>query len=285
MAKKMTSGAFDEIVRKCFEHVPGYVFSDKNPVYLTYESFRILTGYNIQVQPTCPKEFNELAGKFSFELPLPFPKMLSVASSSRLCFMYFKRQGKTPLLPIFEKLLSLGIDTKTSAHLDAEDIVDKKRTYFECKCHEIFTDHEKFGFSKAYKEKMENDMKIENFRPGRDAYDSKTLLGTETLVKMFDVRQFICHLLGIAGKEGKRPCTLQYIFFRPNLGAFSKVSEDECQKRLDGVYGELEKEVRDVFRTPKITGFCDNNHISLAAKYVMLPDFEEKEDFATYPAK
>lgn len=107
------------------------------------------------------------------------------------------------------------------------------------------------------------------------------------------MKQFICHLLGIAEKNVK-PCKLQYIFFRPspyvleNLGdeelKNAIVSRKDCTK-IDRIYKELEHEVYAIFNSDKIKTFChsENHNITLAARYVMLPDFKRTPDFASYP--
>lgn len=161
---------FDRVVKQCFLAGPTTTnkyhdadFRSDNPVYLTNEGFlRLMNGarqhYNIRIKIDANYREDGLVVHYPTELSVALPKMFSVASSSRLCYLYFKGYEKTNL-DFFEKELQFGIDdgiTKngnktqrhSAAHLDAFD--PDLKTYYECKCHEIFTSHKKLDFSNQY---------------------------------------------------------------------------------------------------------------------------------------
>ena len=130
-------------------------------------------------------------------------KMCSVASSSRLCFINFANYNEIE----FERPLSTG---KGTAKLDAS----KYNLFYECKCHEIFDNHNNY-LSLAYKENLKEFFNI-NYQKNDNAYCKLNLTDfeiekEESIYNLhFDMKQFLCHLFGIAKNGGG---TLQYIFF------------------------------------------------------------------------
>lgn len=75
---------------------------------------------------------------------------------------------------------------------------------------------------------------------------------------MFDIKQFLCHLLGIAA-HSKEQKTLVYMFFKP-------ISDHiEIQKEIDKVFSDLKEEIESIFNSYPIKNFCKLNHIELCA--------------------
>lgn len=74
-------------------------------------------------------------------------KMCSVASSSRLCFLYFIKDNMVTME------VSLNTGTSGNAQLDAA----KDTVFYECKCHEIFDNHDtdKNHLRLAYKKNLQ----------------------------------------------------------------------------------------------------------------------------------
>ncbi|MCF0262422.1 MAG: hypothetical protein HUK23_05890, partial [Sphaerochaetaceae bacterium] len=86
------------------------------------------------------------------------PKMLSVASSSRLCFIYFYPQGVR-----FEEKVDTGL-RGGQPQLDAY----KDNVYYECKCHEIFASHD--TLSNSYRDKLKEVFGINAENLDNDSY-------------------------------------------------------------------------------------------------------------------
>ena len=178
-------------------------------------------------------------------------KMCSVASSSRLCFLNFQPQKYQ-----MEYDLSTG-NKNIKAHLDA---FNREDTYFECKCHEIFDMHEplKASYSKKLKEVFDINCRIEEdnliLRLNNFNIDDNRLIS----YLRFDMKQFICHLLGMANNGGGK---LQYIFFTPS----KRLIEQACWCKE--IYNELDKELSKIWNSNVITQMCKQNRISLLPPY------------------
>ena len=112
--------------------------------------------------------------------------MCSVASSSRLCFVNFANYNEIE----FERPLSTG---KGIAKLDAS----KDNLFYECKCHEIFDNHNNY-LSLAYKENLKEFFNI-NYQKNDNAYCKLNLTDfeiekEESIYNLhFDMKQFICN--------------------------------------------------------------------------------------------
>ncbi len=178
-------------------------------------------------------------------------KMCSAASSSRLCFINFVNDKQI----YFECSLTTG--TKGKAQLDAV----KDNIYYECKCHEIFDNHDtdknhlRLAYKKnlqkyfgiIYQEKDENYCKLSLSDFGIENKESIYSLH-------FDMKQLLCHLFGIARNGGG---TLQYIFFTP------KKEFIENNEFCKNIYKELENEINQIWHCEKITTMINNFKIKL----------------------
>jgi hypothetical protein len=75
----------------------------------------------------------------------------------------------------------------------------------------------------------------------------------------FDVKQFVCHLLGIKEHQNGKKAKLVYMFFKP-------ISKDkETAELIDSVFKELKEEIEAIFKCGVIKEFCKNNNIDLMA--------------------
>lgn len=172
-------------------------------------------------------------------------KMCSVASSSRLCFLLF---GNTNGI-IFESPLTTE---HSSAQLDAS----LDNTFYECKCHEIFDSHD--HLSLAYKNDLNKYFGINNIKENKNYCDlflsDFGLNGNNSIYKLhFDVKQFLCHLFGLAHNDGG---ILQYIFFTPkealiSQNLFCKQIYDELKTEINMFWNESPK-IKKMINTYKI---------------------------------
>ena len=212
----------------------------------------------------------ELAKKSSRYGLIP-PKMASVASSSRFCYIAL-RDGTEVLLPDrvlttndveFEKECKIFDNSSTSPQLDAyisDDICD---IYVEVKCHEIFDSHKPMFKAKYWPLFKENpsfcavankrDIDEECFQLPLNIFDI-----TKESTR-FDIKQFICHLFGIAKQNNGKKSKLVYLFFKPTS------NDAQTSKQIDEVFYELISEIKLIFGCKIISDFCKNNNIELMA--------------------
>jgi|LSQX01.3.fsa_nt_gb hypothetical protein len=176
------------------------------------------------------------------------PKMCSVVSSSRLCYLYFSDKNKFMERVEFEKKMPILKDPRaTPPHLDACIENALSVTYYECKCCEIFDRHS-LDMSVSYEKKLRslgvknvgnNNIKNRSFKLTAEDFGL-----TEKIVH-FDFGQLFRHLLGIVNATNKIDKThiLQYLFFIP-CEAY-KLSK-ECPSYI-GVLNKLEDEINDIW--------------------------------------
>ena len=173
-------------------------------------------------------------------------KMCSVASSSRLCYLYFKYNNKKYENPEFEVVLH---NNGCNPHLDA--LVDG--CYCECKCHEIVGHHSVYMSKKTYESLLKqifnvdlkpDDIHGDNIKLRFNMFKGLDVKKEYTCGKYFDFKQFICHIIGILGIE--KPTTyvgLQYVFFVPD--------DDQIEKqKLIGWRNSFEEMIAHLF--PKL---------------------------------
>lgn len=198
------------------------------------------------------------------------PKMASVASSSRFCYIAL-RNGTDALVENkfisgnnveFEKECRI-FSTGTAPQLDAFISDEECNIYIEAKCHEIFDSH-KVVLKNKYWEYLENDAVLCNALKGlekgnEDFTLSLSLFGLEGSSSRFDIKQLICHLLGIKEQNQGKKTKLIYMFFEP----ISDNTEDTAL--IYKVFEELESEIKLIFESGIIKDFCNANNIELEA--------------------
>lgn len=197
------------------------------------------------------------------------PKMASVASSSRFCYLAL-RDGTNALFSDwevtkdnveFEKECRIFADGPTAPQLDAYIENPSCDCYIEAKCHEIFDSH-KIEFKNKYWDIFQKNESLhiilENVTQHEETFEiSRSVLGLSDEHLRFDVKQFICHLLGIACQSKGKPAKLIYLFFKPE-------NDDEKTKaRIDDVFDELKNEIDSLFTSEVIKEFCTVNQIGL----------------------
>lgn len=199
------------------------------------------------------------------------PKMASVASSSRFCYLAL-RNGTDVLVNNkyisgddieFEKECRIFTDISTAPQLDG--FIEQKdyNIYIEAKCHEIFDSH-KVELKNKYLEYFEKDDVLHTFLK-QAVKDAETftlplsLFRIEKKSSRFDIKQLICHLLGIKEQKGNKKAKLVYLFFEP--------VSDNAEERLfvNDIFDELAVEIKLIFESDIIKNFCKANDIELIA--------------------
>ena len=197
------------------------------------------------------------------------PKMASVASSSRFCYLAL-RDGTDILVPNriltkddveFEKECKIFDDGLTAPQLDAyikDSVCD---CYIEAKCHEIFASH-KIEFKNKYWEILQNDKSFscalrDSVKHEKTFELSKEAFGITEEHLRFDVKQFVCHLLGIANQSKGKRVKLIYLFYKPES------NNSAVSTKINEIFKELQNEVKSIFGCEMVKEFCLENQIEL----------------------
>ena len=259
----------------------GYEINDRN--YPNYYSACAFANFVNQMMNNYPEHYksysegegNELIpkrGRYGFYPP----KMASVASSSRFCYLAL-RNGAAALVGSgdveFEHPCPISeIKGGTPPQMDA--YIKNENVFIETKCHEIFDSH-KVILKRKYFDLLFGQDNDFGFATRQESYDesleiSLSEFGIDKKSTRVDIKQLICHLFGIKShKQQKEPATLVYLFFKP------KASTESQQQEIDEVFNELSKEIKTVFDSAPIQSFTKKNNIQLkaVAEYsdVMLP--------------
>lgn len=291
-SKKISKKEFDAIIKENIiksgvaEDDFGYK-TDQNRIYQEYYVKSAFDKFVDEMKSDYPEHYkkyygddsaNENRGGMGGELipkrgrwgMMP-PKMASVASSSRFCYLAL-RNGTNALFSDweatkddveFEKECRIFEDGPTAPQLDAYIENPSCKCYIEVKCHEIFDSHkiefknkywDIFQKNKSFCHVLENAVKHEeSFELARNVFD----LSDAHL--RFDVKQFVCHLLGIANQTKGKRAKLVYLFFKP------KNSDEKTNARIDEIFEELRNEIHLIFSSKVIEEFCLDNQIELEA--------------------
>ena len=211
-------------------------------------------------------ELIEKSGRYG----LTPPKMASVASSSRFCYIAL-RNGTDALVKNkfisgnnveFEKECRI-FGTGTAPQLDAFITDSECNIYIEAKCHEIFDSH-KVTLKNKYWEYFEKDAILCELLKGIEKGDETftlplSLFGLKDASSRFDIKQLVCHLLGIKEQNKGKNAKLIYMFFEPIT------ESDEDSVSVSNVFNELATEIKLIFESDIIKRFCNANSIELSA--------------------
>ena len=188
------------------------------------------------------------------------PKMASVASSSRFAYLSLRCGAQTIGGGSVEFEHPCKIDGVPGIPPQMDAYSEKGNIFVEVKCHEIFDKH-KVVMKEKYQEKIKDfDIYIELTDENRESGTFEISLdkfGINKDASMFDVKQFLCHLMGVKSHSKGKKATLTYLFFCP--------INDKKQKEIDEVFKSLKDEIIAIFNSAPIRRFCDDNKIYLKA--------------------
>ena len=276
----MNQKKFDQIILRNLIVVKGadkFGYPNINDVkYDDYYSFEEFEKFIKDMQERNMAHHKSYAeGKGSEIIPvdggLKPPKMASVASSSRFAYLALRDGAKHIGIGKnveFEAECAIKNKPGTQPQMDAFD--KDTRTYIEVKCHEIFGNSKQKTLKEPYLNYVygANDdgvgfKLVVNERPQGEFAIPYKEFGMKEFPKYFDLKQFLCHLLGVAcenHKEGKS-ATLAYLFFKP------KTDVEAVAIELFEVYNGLQAEIIAIFTSSVIVRFCEENNIKLKAYY------------------
>lgn len=281
MGKKMSKKEFDHIIKDLIGNDKLFGYKAKSekpyPMYYSKDVFDQFVKDMKKNYPDAHKKYNEGAGGELKAKRYP-PKMASVASSSRFCYLALRNGiditiGDEHIIgnPEFEKICEIDFKEKneatenkhrTAPHLDA--YIKDSQCYFEVKCHEIFDSH-KVVLKDDYRDPIKKEFGLDpvitpNTKSGTFEIPLEKFGIINKTSTRFDTKQLICHLLGIATDPERKYESnkkLVYLFFRPDpdkLKMSSTINENETEK----VFKELQEEIKCIFDSEPIKKFCSN---------------------------
>ena len=289
----MNKKQFDAAICSNVKGKTGYVISDRGTVYDDYYSNSEFDKFRQDMKTSHPDHYAEYDKGKGSELKeiekngkLTPPKMASAASSSRFCYTALVNGALSLGVngePKFEHGCRIQGIRGNAPQLDA--YFSESNTYFEVKCHEIFDQH-KIEFRNSYRniitgsgndfDLSEND--IEHFKE-KSFTVSPRKFGVSKTSPMLDIKQLICHLLGIRSQSNGEQAKLIYLFFYP-------VTDDEkTNNEIQAVFDELKKEINAVFNSKPIKAFCQKNNIILQAfaeKSTVMKDLKSDNVISLY---
>lgn len=203
----------------------GYEISGKSPYnnYLSNEDWKRFIGsmsplHLAQYNDADGGELKEKRGRWGINPP----KMASFGSSSRLIY----ECSKSILGFCFEKQLPTRVGH--TANLDGYICRPEEDVFVEAKCREIYSSHLNQKISLVYKDVYEY---IKSKKPdfsyackpieNEPDYMACSFIMNNKYISHFDVKQLICHFLGICANILKNKANtnirFNYLIFNPNL--------------------------------------------------------------------
>lgn len=187
----------------------GYTVNKTPPrVYQNYFSNSVFSAFVAEMQLKFPKIHRLYAKELSSNGSAP-PKMASVASSSRFCYLAL-RNGTDALdggeTVKFEYGCKIDGISGGSPQLDA--FIEIENIFIEAKCHEIFDPHT-ILLKAPYWEHIFGAGNDFGFEPCEKTSTAEfeialSAFGIEKTSSMFDIKQLLCHLLGIKYANAKK---------------------------------------------------------------------------------
>lgn len=256
-----------DLAKKRFDHgnpKDGYLMDDGRlyPAYYTREEW---TSFLTQMKITYPSAYHSFDDGNGGELDekrfkgkkVP-PKMASYGSSSRFLFTL------TRDIPHFEFECKLPISipgprpgTETEASLDG--YLPTKQIFVEAKCHEIYkpSNHEhNVKYDAFYTFMM--DSTCERFSWSLDKgvsrrgkpYERFCYYWDGLRLESYDIKQVLCHLLGIGKKSLTEHCfekvQLLYLVYKPSNELLSFIDDDQTRLSILDAWGKEKKEAESI---------------------------------------
>ena len=177
------------------------------------------------------------------------PKMASYGSSSRMIYNLLKKVEGIH----FEKKLPTKVGG--TANLDGYLQRGETEIFIEAKCREIYTKHANIDIKEVYDKvlkaiKNENAFHYKEDKETKTGYLNYRFFYGKTPIVRFDIKQLICHFLGIAAnyiknKSAKNKICFIYLIYNPTDFNIRKLTN--CQSPTDYLYMNLLMLILGVF--------------------------------------
>lgn len=216
------------------------------------------------------------------------PKMASFGSSSRMIYNLSK---DTPRF-VFEKQMPTYVGH--DANLDGYLLHDNFAAFVEAKCREIYASHTNIDVSNNYKEvynylkKNISHFDYEGKKSKEQNHFKCTFKYGDKVIKHFDLKQLICHFLGITAalidnkdsKIASNTIKFIYLIFNPNYNTdFSHDAIKKYEKKLKDQYDETIKEINKfgnmkwLFNSIMEFQVNENKKLKLTNENLKLPNY------------
>lgn len=210
----------------------------------------------------------------------------SFLSSGRFCYNYFRSKEIKTIE--FETPIYNDLPTAKQFPTKMDAVDPSKNRYYECKCDEITAKHHDL-LSTSYRDNsklfsqfgINNIVKEHETKKGRLSFPASALVDFGSLVDehpeykdccynelRFDLKQFICHLIALAGVDGHKE--LIYVVFVPD------------KDKLDEYPALMKKEMQCIKSSKKIVNFLDKHDISFSWEFVSIGDVKDINYLETY---
>ena len=197
------------------------------------------------------------------------PKMASYGSSSRMIYKLLKTVEGIH----FEKQLPTKVGG--TANLDGYLQRGETEIFIEAKCREIYTKHANIDIKKVYNEVFKDIASNNAFQLSYEVKEAKTgylnysFSYGKTPIERFDIKQLICHFLGIAAnyienKSAKSKICFIYLIYNPT---------DFNINELDKVYERTIKEIK-LFKMNDLFNAIFNYQKKALNRDTKAPEFE-----------
>ena len=234
--------ALDCAIRKSERKEGGYTMEKSGITYYNYMKIAEWNKYLENMSPTHKTQYNCGGGGELYPGKYP-PKMASFGSSSRFIYELSKDISGFK----FEEKL----DTKVGgvANLDGFIKNEDEYIYIEAKRREIYgashaNEKIKVVYEDVYK-KIRDAVKDFNFEMSGEEDDEGYKKCTFTIkdeVKYFDLKQLICHFLGITydiAKHNIKNAKVKFIYLIYNPNEVEKEIDEKYKGRIEGRYKEV----------------------------------------------
>lgn len=231
IAKKQSEGGNPD----CGYSIDGRLYN----AYLTNEEW---SEFVRVMPPAIKKQFRDGSGgemrerKTRYGNRVP-PKMASYGSSSRMLY------GLAKDIPNFNFEYKLPTRIGRPAHLDG--FIKNGNLYIEAKCREIYggKGEVKTDYDPLY------DYLSSSIKLGYERNDKKvTFYWNKQEIKHFDLKQMICHLLGIANNllyRGITPVNFLYLVYQPTQNLLSYM-KDKDYRKIQEIWEQEKQEAESI---------------------------------------
>lgn len=211
-------------------------FNTGSCVYYNYLSKREFEDFLSKMNKTHKSQYdNANGGELEVRESLP-PKMASYGSSSRFIYNMSKEIDNF----CFEKKLRTRVGIGV-ANIDGY-LCGETDIYIEAKCREIYSSHSKVSVSEKYKavyDKISHNYNAFSYVNYGANYGTKGTFECSyeingKLIRLFDIKQLICHFLGITARlldesNSNKKVKFVYLIFNPKKNTVFTDDRLKCQ--------------------------------------------------------